>query len=76
MAKKIFPYETENLGMLHQASHATKISTRFKTNSFSWLNLDEINFLFIYPIIVLLTFLNPKFFTIDRGFKSCLFFRL
>ena len=56
-------------------SHTTK-TTCFKTNSFSWLNLDEIEFIFICPIIVLLTFLNLKFFTTDRGFKSCFFCRL
>ena len=37
-------------------SRTTKISTCFKCNSFSWSNLDEIEFLFIYPIIVLLSY--------------------
>ena len=47
-----------------------------KTNSFSCLNLDEIEFIFICPIIVLLTFFNLKLLTSDRGYKYCLFFRL
>ena len=47
-----------------------------KTNSFSCLNLDEIEFIFICPIIVLLTFFNLKLLTSDRGYKYCLFFGL
>ena len=47
-----------------------------KTNSFSCLNLDEIEFIFICPIIVLLIFFNLKLLTSDRGFKYCLLFRL
>ena len=53
--------------------HATKTSICFKSNSFGWLNIDEMEFIFICSIIVLLTFLNLKFFTTDSGFKSCFY---
>ena len=42
-------------------SHTTKLSTCFKINCFSWSNIDEMKFMFISPIIVLLTFFNLNF---------------
>ena len=70
----IWNWEFENV-LSNLVLHTTKIPICFKTNSFSWVNVNEIEFIFIYPIIVLLPFFNFKFFISDRGFKSCLFFR-
>ena len=65
----IWKWECGNI-LSSLVSRATKTSTCFKTNSFSCLNLDEMEFIFICPIIVLLTFFNLKFFIIDRGFDA------
>ena len=75
--EKLFMWNWEFGNVLSSlVSYITKLSTCFKTNSFSWLNLNEIEFIFICPIIALLTFFNLKFCSSNRGFRSCLFSRL
>ena len=48
----------------------TKISTYFRTSSFSWLNLLGRELMFTLSMTTLFTLLNRMFLIVDNGFKN------